>query len=61
MRRFKIRNGTELNFTTMGLGMGPIGEIFEVLDEKTTISTVEQAYRGLAAEPAGHEVHGTGF
>jgi glycerol-3-phosphate dehydrogenase (NAD(P)+) len=24
-------------------------------------STVEQAYRGLASEPAGHEVHGHGF
>jgi glycerol-3-phosphate dehydrogenase (NAD(P)+) len=24
-------------------------------------STVEQAYRGLAAEAPGHEVHGTGF
>ena len=43
-RSFKTRNGTELNFTTMGLGMGPIGEIYEVLDEKTTIATVEQAY-----------------
>ena len=44
-RQFKTRNGSELSFTTMGLGMGPIGEIYEVLDEKTAIATVEQAYR----------------
>ena len=44
-RQFKTRNGSELSFTTMGMGMGPIGEIYEVLDEKTTIATVEQAYR----------------
>lgn len=44
-RQFRTRNGVELSFTTMGLGMGPIGEIYEVLDEKTTIATVEQAYR----------------
>ena len=44
-RPFQTRNGSQLNFTTMGMGMGPIGEIYEVLDEKTTIATVEQAYR----------------
>ena len=44
-RSFKTRNGCELSFSAMGLGMGPIGEIYEVLDEQTTIATVEQAYR----------------
>jgi len=43
-RQFKSRNGTELTFSAVGLGMGPIGEIYELLDEKTTIATVEQAY-----------------
>jgi len=43
-RQFKSRNGTELKFSAVGLGMGPIGEIYELLDEKTTIATVEQAY-----------------
>ncbi len=44
-RLFKSRNGTGLMFSAIGLGMGPIGEIYELLDEKTTISTVEQAYK----------------
>ena len=44
-RQFKSRNGSELSFTTRGLGKGPIGEIYEVLDEKTTIATIEQGYR----------------
>jgi D-threo-aldose 1-dehydrogenase len=44
-RNFKARNGTELKFSAIGLGMGPIGEIYELLDEKTTIATVEQAYQ----------------
>ena len=43
-RRFKSRNGTELDFSAVGLGMGPIGDFFELLDEKTTIATVEQAW-----------------
>jgi D-threo-aldose 1-dehydrogenase len=44
-RTFKTRNGTELKLSAIGLGMGPIGEIYELLDEKTTIATVEQAYQ----------------
>ena len=43
-RSFKTRNGTDLTFSAVGLGMGPIGDFYELLDEKTTISTVEQAY-----------------
>ncbi|CAN5919383.1 aldo/keto reductase [soil metagenome] len=43
-RNFESRNGTSLTFSAIGLGMGPIGEIYELLDEKTTIATVEQAY-----------------
>jgi len=44
-RRFKTRNGTELAFSAIGLGMGPAGDLYELLDEKTVISTVEQAYQ----------------
>src|SRR5882724_11754776 len=44
-RRFKTRNGTDLAFSVVGQGMGPIGDFYELLDEKMTISTVEQAYQ----------------
>ena len=44
-RHFKTRNGTDLVFSAVGLGMGPIGDFYELLDEKTAISTVEQAYK----------------
>ena len=44
-RSFKTRNGSDLSFSAVGLGMGPIGEIYELLDEKTSIATVEQAYQ----------------
>lgn len=43
-RAFKTRNGTDLAFSAIGLGTVPIGELYEVLDEKTAIVTVEQAY-----------------
>jgi D-threo-aldose 1-dehydrogenase len=43
--RFKTRNGTELRFSALGLGTAPMGDLYELLDEKTTISTVEQAYK----------------
>jgi D-threo-aldose 1-dehydrogenase len=43
MRHFKSRNGTELRFSVIGLGTAPMGDLFELLDEKTTIATVEQA------------------
>eukprot|EP01037_Dinobryon_pediforme_P029701 gene29701-33451_t len=44
IRRFTTRNGTELPFSVVGQGMGPIGDFYAILDEKTCISTVEQAY-----------------
>ncbi len=43
-RQFKTRNGSELNFSAIGLGSAPMGDLFELLDEKTTIATVERAY-----------------
>ncbi len=43
-RHFKTRNGTALDFSIIGLGTAPMGEIYERLDEKTTIATVEQAF-----------------
>ena len=42
-RRIKVRNGEGLTFTAVGLGTGPLGELFDPLDEKTSIATVEQA------------------
>jgi D-threo-aldose 1-dehydrogenase len=42
-RPFKTRNATQLVFSAIGLGTAPMGEIYEVLDEKTSIATVEQA------------------
>ncbi len=44
-RTFKTRNGTDLRFSAVGLGLGPIGEIYELLDEKTSIATVERAHQ----------------
>jgi D-threo-aldose 1-dehydrogenase len=44
-RHFKTRNGSDLAFSVIGQGMGPIGDFYELLDEKSTIATVEQAYR----------------
>jgi len=43
-RVFETRNGTSLPFTALGLGTAPLGEIYEVLDEQTSIATVKQAY-----------------
>lgn len=45
MRQFKTRNGTSLNFSVIGLGTAPMGDLYELLDEKTTIATVEHAYQ----------------
>jgi D-threo-aldose 1-dehydrogenase len=42
---FKTRNGTDLEFSAIGLGTAPMGDLYELLDEKTTIATVEQAYK----------------
>jgi D-threo-aldose 1-dehydrogenase len=44
-RRFKARNGTELKFSAIGVGTAPMGDLFELLDEKTCIATIEQAYQ----------------
>jgi D-threo-aldose 1-dehydrogenase len=43
-RAFRTRNGRELKFSVIGLGTVPIGEVYELLDEKTAIATVEQAW-----------------
>jgi len=45
-RRIKARNGEGLTFSVVGLGTGPMGDFYELLDEKTEIATVEQ---GLAS------------
>ncbi|MEO7337648.1 MAG: aldo/keto reductase [Caldimonas sp.] len=42
-RAFKTRNGSELSFSVLGLGTVPIGEVYELIDEKAAIATVEQA------------------
>ena len=42
-RKLTTRNGSSLAFSVVGLGTGPLGDFFELLDEKTAISTVEQA------------------
>ena len=44
-RNFKTRNGTDLTFSAIGLGTAPMGDLYELLDEKTAIATVEQAYQ----------------
>ena len=46
IRRFKARNGTELPFSVVGFGTAPLGDLYEKLDEKTAIETVESAYKG---------------
>ena len=43
-RRFTARNGTEMDFSVIGLGTAPMGDLFELLDEKTAITTIECAY-----------------
>jgi len=43
-RTFKTRNGTELVFSAIGLGTAPMGDLYELLDEKTAIATVERAF-----------------
>ena len=44
-RQFTARNGTAMTFSILGLGTAPLGEVYELLDEKTTIATVEQAWQ----------------
>jgi D-threo-aldose 1-dehydrogenase len=43
-RNFQTRNGTNLAFSAIGLGTAPMGDLYELLDEKTSIATIEQAY-----------------
>ena len=43
MRAFETRKGTQLAFSAIRLGTAPLGEIYEILDERTSIATVEQA------------------
>src|SRR6202521_3578502 len=42
-RRIKARNGEGLTFSVVGEGTGPLGDSYELLDEKTSIATIEQA------------------
>jgi D-threo-aldose 1-dehydrogenase len=42
-RRIKARNGEGLTFSVVGLGTAPMGDLYELLDEKTMIATFEQA------------------
>src|ERR1700685_2849417 len=41
-RRIKARNGEGLTFSVVGEGTGPLGDFYELLDEKTSIATIEQ-------------------
>ena len=43
-RKITTRNGSDIAFTSLGLGTGPLGELFRKLDEKTSIATVEAAF-----------------
>ncbi|MDM0078806.1 aldo/keto reductase [Variovorax sp. J2P1-59] len=43
-RTFKTRNGTDLAFSVIGLGTAPMGDLYQLLDEKTCIATVERAF-----------------
>ncbi|WP_218509179.1 aldo/keto reductase [Variovorax sp. dw_308] len=43
-RNFQTRNGTNLAFSAIGLGTAPMGDLYELLDEKTSIATIERAY-----------------
>ena len=45
IRKFTARNGTVLPFTVLGFGTAPLGDLFEKLDEKQTVATVEAAYQ----------------
>jgi D-threo-aldose 1-dehydrogenase len=42
-RRIKARNGEGLTFSVVGEGTGPLGDFYELLDEKMSIATIEQA------------------
>src|SRR4030095_16966427 len=43
-RAFRTRNARDLKFSIIGFGCVPIGEVYELVDEKTAIATVEQAF-----------------
>jgi D-threo-aldose 1-dehydrogenase len=42
-RNLATRNGSQIAFTVVGQGGGPLGDLFSVLDEKTAMGTVEKA------------------
>ena len=44
-RRIKARNGEGLSFSVVGEGTGPLGDFYELLDEKTSIATIEAGAR----------------
>ncbi|NBU13834.1 MAG: aldo/keto reductase, partial [Alphaproteobacteria bacterium] len=46
IRSFTARNGTVLPFSVIGFGTAPLGDLFELLDEKNCISTIQEAYAG---------------
>lgn len=41
---FTTRSGTPLAFSSLGFGSGPLGDLFEKLDETSAIDTVRAAY-----------------
>ncbi len=43
-RNFRTRNGTDLAFSAIGIGTAPMGDLYELLDEKTQVATIEHAY-----------------
>lgn len=46
IRSFTARNGSVLPFSVIGFGTAPLGDLFELLDEKNCISTIQEAYAG---------------
>jgi D-threo-aldose 1-dehydrogenase len=45
IRQLHTRNGANLAFSVIGQGTGPLGDFYELLDERMTIETVETAYK----------------
>lgn len=46
IRSFKAQNGSVLPFSVIGFGTAPLGDLFDLLDEKNCISTIQEAYAG---------------
>lgn len=42
IRSFTARNGSVLPFSVIGFGTAPLGDLFELLDEKNCISTIQE-------------------